>query len=151
MFKSGASKGDIKPAALRAGSSTSLHGGDAYAEGGSSHGGSAGSAASASASAPAAEKVYAGWLRTKGRDNGALVAAVAGNRIQQMKAWNLWWTVLSRGVAPAPPFTLRCYADEALTQLKARTRTRTHTHTHTHACPWVYGRGGRGRGGGARS
>jgi hypothetical protein len=117
MFKSGA-KAD-KPAALRSGaSSASLH--DAYSEGGSSHGG--GAAASAASTAAPAEKLHAGWLRTKGRDNGALVAAVAGNRIQQMKAWNLWWTVLSRGVAPAPPFTLRCYADEALTQLKARAR-----------------------------
>lgn len=61
-----------------------------------------------------------GWLRTKGRDNSALVAAVAGNRLQQMKSWNLWWTVLSHGVPPAAPFLLRCYADQALAQLKAR-------------------------------
>ena len=68
----------------------------------------------------AAMPLASGWLRTKGRDNSALVAAVAGNRLQQMKSWNLWWTVLSRGVAPAAPFLLRCYADQALTQLKAR-------------------------------
>ena len=67
-----------------------------------------------------AQPLASGWLRTKGRDNSALVAAVAGNRLQQMKSWNLWWTVLSRGVPPAAPFMLRCYADQALSQLKAR-------------------------------
>jgi hypothetical protein len=68
----------------------------------------------------AAQPLASGWLRTKGRDNSALVAAVAGNRLQQMKSWNLWWTVLSRGVPPSAPFVLRCYADQALAQLKAR-------------------------------
>jgi|APGre2960657423_1045063.scaffolds.fasta_scaffold203484_1 hypothetical protein len=62
-----------------------------------------------------------GWLRTKGRDAGALASAVAGNRLQQMKAWNLWWVTLSRGnPGERLVFTLRCYADETLTQLKAR-------------------------------
>jgi len=74
----------------------------------------------------------AGWLRTKGRDAGALATAVAGNRLQQMKAWNLWWTTLTR-VNPSSSaasttalgtlFVLRCFADEQLSQLKVR-RTR---------------------------
>ena len=69
----------------------------------------------------------AGWLRTKGRDTGSLATAVAGNRLQQMKSWNLWWTTLTRvnpGSASGSTatlgslFTLRCYADEQLSQLK---------------------------------
>jgi hypothetical protein len=57
---------------------------------------------------------------------------VAGNRLQQMKAWNLWWTTLTR-VNPSSSaasttalgtlFILRCFADEQLSQLKVR-RTR---------------------------
>jgi hypothetical protein len=71
----------------------------------------------------------AGWLRSKGRDTGSLATAVAGNRLQQMKSWNLWWTVLTRvnpGSASSSTatlgalFTLRCYADEQLSQLKVR-------------------------------
>ena len=80
----------------------------------------AGAGAKAGELGDMAQPLASGWLRTKGRDNSALVAAVAGNRLQQMKSWNLWWTVLSRGVPPAAPFLLRCYADQAMTQLKAR-------------------------------
>ena len=81
------------------------------AAGGSVHGGSV----------HGTGNLHAGWLRTKGRDTGALASAVAGNRLQQMKSWNLWWAVLTRGTAPgAPPFTLRCYADETTAKLQAR-------------------------------
>ena len=59
----------------------------------------------------AAPPLAAGWLRTKGRDS-------AVTSLQQMKAWVLWYTVLSREASGV--YRLRCFADEAATQLKAR-------------------------------
>jgi len=57
-----------------------------------------------------------GWLRTKGRDS-----TLGGTRVQQMKSWNLWWSVLSpRTGSSGPLFTLRCYTDETLSQQKVR-------------------------------
>lgn len=71
-------------------------------------------------SAAAAQPPLAsGWLRTKGRDSTSVVASL---KLQQMKAWNLWWVVLAKAPPPGPPFFLRCYGDDAATQLKARGR-----------------------------
>ena len=62
-------------------------------------------------------QVQAGWLRTKGRDS-----VLGGARVQQMKAWNLWWTVLFRGDGSSQGhlYTLRCFGDDTLAVLKAR-------------------------------
>ena len=61
-----------------------------------------------------------------------------------MKSWNLWWTVLTRvnpGSASGSTatlgalFTLRCYADEQLSQLKVRRPVASRAARHASARP----------------
>ena len=78
----------------------------ARAEGGSQHG----------------DALASGWLRTKGHDDGKLTSAIAGSRIQQLRPWNRWWTVFSRGARPGT-FARRGYLDEGMATLKARRQT----------------------------
>lgn len=59
-----------------------------------------------------------GWLRTKGHDDGKITAAIAGSRIQQLRPWNDWWTVLTMG-SRTGSFSLKCYTDETLANWKA--------------------------------
>lgn len=62
-----------------------------------------------------------GLLRTKGHDDGKLTAAIAGSRIQQLRPWNDWWTVLTMG-SRTGTFALRCYTDETLANCKVSLR-----------------------------
>lgn len=66
-----------------------------------------------------ADAIAYSMLRTKGHDDGKITSAIAGSRIQQLRPWNDWWTVLTLG-SKSGSFALRCYTDDSLASCKVR-------------------------------